>query len=383
MDTPIIVDKLLLRHLINLCDEKLEEYKDPRIASQIINSEKRDTRTELGKITMCLEKLGIKWSCRYGTLFVKPPVITLNYEKYFEITWPKKLKQFIKELSEGDDDPVRIYDKAQAMAIEYPKKFRGERRPAIFDFFFKSELSPFKELDILRKHVNKLGKIVKKSHAGVIACTDAKTVLHQIQGMLETGHCLGGYFLLRKLLVDVGFAVFSDSLSSRLKTEVVEVDMDELLEKIFQKICEEKWLLCQYTGEYLRIYEPIEIKPCNKVTDFHNFTSIRESLLKDPESIPRYDFRDTFLVQCVDVVSNGNDIFEYEASEREKYKEGEAYVEYSKLSNAIHEITWVEFPPFSSFIEYLGFLHHLRKTSYIIQNAVKGYQKVKKRKNKL
>jgi hypothetical protein len=47
-----------------------------------------------------------------------------------------------------------------------------------------------------------------------------------------------------------------------------------------------------------------------------------------------------------------------------------AYIEYHKLSDAVHNPIFVDFPPYSSTIEYLGFLYHLRTVVPIIHSNI-------------
>jgi len=63
-----------------------------------------------------------------------------------------------------------------------------------------------------------------------------------------------------------------------------------------------------------------------------------------------------------------------------------AYIEYHKLSDAVHNPILVDFPPYSSTIEYLGFLYHLRIVKEIISESYKNLRKIistekKKEKN--
>ncbi len=49
--------------------------------------------------------------------------------------------------------------------------------------------------------------------------------------------------------------------------------------------------------------------------------------------------------------------------------------EYHKLSDVVHNPVLVDFPPYSSTIEYLGFLHHLKLVRKIFEDVLKVYRR--------
>lgn len=89
--------------------------------------------------------------------------------------------------------------------------------------------------------------------------------------------------------------------------------------------------------------------------------------------------RDKFLTELLDViVTYSIDIFEFIENDYQlKNNDKIVSKEYSKLSEVIHEPIYIDFPPFSSLIEYLGFLHHLRKVRYFLNLVVKNYKKAR------
>jgi len=366
-----------------------------------VTNEKKDPKTELGHLTSSLKKLDIKWSCIYLPWY-KKPVLRLYVDKYFKNLWIAKLQQFVKELNSGNDNPAVIYEKVQTLTPEYKKiQSKTSIKPIIFEIFLNSELSPYEELKHIWKITCKLRKATDfEKYKNPISYNyidrvfmDIKTIIHQIYAILDSGYCLSGYILLRKLLVDFAFIIFYDSLINwlykcEIRTDVklnnIENDMDNTPIDYVSDFIHE-WKLV-YLYEDLVVCKNIEDQKrtnikITKITDVKNFKSLySKNKLLSMFKENYVDLKDKFLRQILDITAIFSvDVFEFAEKNYELHNTNNPVSEeYIKLCEVVHEPIHIDFPPFSSLLEYIGFLHHLRKVRQLLSLIVKNYKKAKK-----
>jgi len=211
--------------------------------------------------------------------------------------------------------------------------------------------------------------------------------------ILESGYCFSGYVLLRKFLTDFAYIIFYDSITNWLLKHGIK---DEIIVKegyskevISTYVSEfpHKWVSIHSYGELIA-YEDLEkrdkdTKLLFKIPDLDTFANAYKKWGKNQilnRLTTSYVYpRDKFLTELLDViVTYSIDIFEFIENDYQlKNNDKIVSKEYSKLSEVIHEPIYIDFPPFSSLIEYLGFLHHLRKVRYFLNLVVKNYKKAR------
>jgi len=118
-----------------------------------------------------------------------------------------------------------------------------------------------------------------------------------------------------------------------------------------------------------------------KITDINAFKSLyKKGQLLDVFREKYVDLRDAFLRQSLDIVVTFSiDVFEFAEKDYELSANNTVVSdEYRKLGEVVHEPIHIDFPPFSSLLEYIGFLHHLRKVRHILSLIIKSYKKAKR-----
>jgi len=230
------------------------------------------------------------------------------------------------------------------------------------------------------------------------------------------GHFSPGFLLLRKLLADLGMVLFFRSfaeeyprvdpkshekhLSEELKERVLESEMftwqKEFEKNWFRVYCMEiPYILEEEANKVENIDMTMNIKTLSylaklyrngELERFYCTEKIREAQKKKNTEYSSIEFSDTVYIDSIDLFIQ-NTLLVFDAinagvafpSHKEKLKNPEmrrAYVEYHKLSNAVHSPLLVDFPPYASTLEYLGFLHHLRIVRGIFLDVVGKINKI-------
>lgn len=378
-------------------EDAFNKIREVKSAVDEINNEKKDPKTDLGYLTECLEKLGVKWSCVYTPIY-KKPILKFYTNKYFKELWTTKLVQFINDLNSGNDNPIEIYKKVQTLTPEYKKvQEYVHTKPKIFEIFLSSEINPYKkELERVWGISQKLMKLIDPYEYGNPKLyreidkifMDIKTIIHQIHLILESGYCFSGYLLLRKLLTNFALIIFYDSLINWLLKQKIEVrgwiDGGEDGRDIISKYVSEfshKWASL-YPYKDLIIYEEEQEEKSRKyfkITSIDDFVSKyrKGHLIRELTAGSYIDLKDRFLRETLDVViALSVDIFEFaEGNYKLDSRDKVVSIEYGKLSEIVHEPIHIDFPPFSSLLEYIGFLHHLRKVRQLLDLVIKNYRR--------
>jgi len=129
---------------------------------------------------------------------------------------------------------------------------------------------------------------------------------------------------------------------------------------------------------------------CNgELERFYCTGKLREAQKKKNTEYSSIEFSDTVYIDSIDLFLQ-NAMLVFDAinagvafpSRKEKLKNPEmhrAYVEYHKLSDAVHSPLLVDFPPYASTLEYLGFLHHLRIVRQIFSDVASKLEMIPSR----
>lgn len=381
---------VIIPHIIELCDKEIKGV-DIQEEVEKIKTWKNNPETDIGCLTENLRKMGIKWNI-YKSWPIKP-IIKINVNNYYRDFWIKKIERFIHELHYGNDSPLQIYSKAQTLTPSYEKIQEGvHRAPLLFELFFGKEYSLFAdELDKIWKSILKL----KNSLTGLNTITvptelkpvfmDLKTIIQQIHAIIRSGYCLTGFILLRKILIDIGLIIFSLSNYANLKGEKVnsqkpKENWKDGLNEWSSTFLDHWTLIIEYGNVWIFKRRDAEVRKMKvrKITDLNAF----KSFLKKHKNLELLELKDKFLMEQLDVLRKFKiNVFTFTKGNLLLLeKDKEIYREYRKLSEVIHEPLHLDYPPFSSFLEYLGFLHHLRKVRSYIQEVVKTYRKIEKHK---
>ncbi|ADC70491.1 hypothetical protein MFS40622_1821 [Methanocaldococcus sp. FS406-22] len=425
-DFPRIANECLYVEIRHICNEKFKDavniapktinelnHKINKIKSTIddINKEKTDENTQIGFISKNLEEIGIKWRIRYEPYY-KTPVIIIDAKRYYKEFWPEKIKNFIEKLNNGYDYPHQIYEMASELTPRYERLDLDVKPPEIFEVLENCGLSLSKELTEIQKLIEKLKKIIVIPTESIelfelkvfvdSTFADMLNLLYQLRHIANNGQYFSGYLLLRKLLVDIGAILFMYSLS-REYPKIVELNFlsEEEKNKLFYvgikyyiENFENIWFRPFYDERGVVILAPLRYDKEDKKTN-HNITNYKvlkgtyknrnfiKWLKEEKEDI---DFKDTLFMETIDILRI-HKLFVFDAIEQnitlpDKKEEKlnnpsyKAYIEYHKLSNAVHNPILVDFPPFSSTIEYLGFLHHLKIVKEIISESYKNLKNI-------
>ncbi|RLG14462.1 hypothetical protein DRN69_04235 [Candidatus Pacearchaeota archaeon] len=214
---------------------------------------------------------------------------------------------------------------------------------------------------------------------------DIKTLIQQILNVIKSGYCLAAFILLRKILVDIGYLIFFST--SPIKTTSNE---ENKFEEDYIKGLEDyissftyKWKFASSYKGYILIEEDRkpELKEAKKIR-IRDIETFRNTLKKKSLKFKQVEFEytDKFLMEQLDVIRTFKiDIFTYAKSNRKlKEKDKEIYKEYRKLSEVIHTPIYLNYPPYASLLEYIGFQHHLTKIRKLIEETITTYNKIKR-----
>jgi len=236
-DFPRIANECLYVGIRHICNEKFKDavnitpktidelnHKINKIKSIIddINKEKTNENTQIGFISKNLEDVGIKWRVQYAPHYEKP-VIIIDAKRYYKEFWPKKIKNFVEKLNNGYDYPHQIYEMASELTPRYERLDLNVKPPEIFGVLENCGLSLSKELTEIQKLIEKLKKIIVIPTESIelfelkvfidSTFADILNLLYQLRHIANSGRYFSGYMLLRKLLINLGMAIFMYSLS--------------------------------------------------------------------------------------------------------------------------------------------------------------------------
>jgi len=370
--------------VLNECNNIIAESDNIRKGVDSVKTQRNDLNSNLGFLTSILKKLGISWNIVYAEWY-KKPVIKFHVNKYFESYWVMKIKRFVEDLNRGNDDPRKIYNRARTLTPEYLKIMEATRRPVCFDILFASELSPYREIEALMGIVNKFYRFTEGVEHPVIKerlteiITDIKTSIYGLKTVVESGHVFGGYLLLRKILTSFSLVIFFHLLIKHIYKPVSNGDLerDDDLKKDLQNFVlkfPSEWKIIQPYGDFILIGDmdrELKTERTVPIQDLRTFLSIRDKILREK---PVAEPKDKFLMELLDFLNTqSGDIF---LEEIHSNTSSEAWNEYKKLSKIVHDPILVDYPPFSSTLEYIGFVHHLRKVRYTLEKALLNYSKV-------
>ncbi len=389
----------VLQNIIcSICNNIIIEANDLKKGVEIIKKQKEDDNSDLNYYTSLLEKLGVKWYLRFSKTY-KKPVIHFRMDKYFNSLWVLKLKRFINELNKGDDCIQSIYLKARSLTPTYSniKIISKEKveKPQCFEILFSSELSPYNEIKALAKILDGLYKIAKNVKHPLIKYSllevqieDLKASVYTLKTLIDSGYVISGYNILRKILTSFSLFLFThsivrqtykpDSKSDSKKYKNLHKKLIGDLEKFALNFPSE-WKIVQFYGDFILVDSTWKVKHTSieiPIPDFSTFINIRKRLLADKLIVVP---KDKFLMELLDfLITNSIDVF----NAKQINLSGDVLDEYKKLSEVLHDPVFVDFPPFSSIIEYLGFVHHLRKVRHILENALLSYNEILKNKHR-
>jgi hypothetical protein len=433
-DFPRIATESLFVFVGNYCDEKFKDIvkSKPQTREEIqkiieeIKREKEDQETELGYISKNLEKIGIKWWINFGEHY-KKPVIIINANDYYKKFWGEKIKDFVQKLNDGYDYPSQIYDMASELTPQYQKLQLRVRIPEIFKVLEVTDLSIIYELENLTKMIEKLRELIAIPTYDVYSIifikgsvdatfSDMLGIVHQLYNMLNTGHFFSGYLLLRKLLIDLGIILFFKSFAEEYPkiTGVTKIQEEEKLGILYDGLKDyvdnfkTKWMKVYYDDsddmpllastvlESVNdvIEETLEIMNFGDLKIQYNSGNLQNAITKGKAvtkknkkkeiNVRGIECRDTVYIETIDILRLHR-VLIFDAvkaniqipGRKDKLREPQkyrAYAEYHKLSDAVHNPILVDFPPYSSTLEYLGYLHHVRIVNKIFQDVLQVYK---------
>ncbi|WP_048086354.1 hypothetical protein [Ferroglobus placidus] len=130
----------------------------------------------------------------------------------------------------------------------------------------------------------------------------------------------------------------------------------------------------------MKSIEPISKEKILPIQDLRTFFNVREKILKEDRVIQP---RDKFLIELLDLLAvKPANVFEINDINTINIRSKEIWEEYKKLSEVVHTPIFIDFPPFSSILEYIGIVHHLRKVRYNLEKVITNYSKLIKRKKR-
>ncbi|GEM_PF-3153846 len=395
-----------------------------------IKREKEDQQTKIGYISKNFERIGIKWWINFGSHY-KKPVIIIDSNEYYKKFWSEKIRDFVQKLNEGYDYPNQIYGMASELSPQYQKLQLRVVMPEIFKVFEFVGLNMTNEIRTLTKMIEKLRQMIIVPTTNVYQIelkgdidatfSDMLGIVHQLYNILDSGHFFSGYLLLRKLLVDLGIVLFIKSFAEEFSKiiEIEEISKEEKVRMLYLGLrqytsnFETKWMKVYYDSDGTPLLAPIiiervgdnigenlEIRNFEELKSHYNAGNIQSVITKSRAMIKKkkriieatvraINFRDTVYIETIDILRL-HKMLVFDAintniqvpskkgrlKESQKYK---AYAEYHKLSDAVHNPVLVDFPPYSSTLEYLGFLHHLRIVNEIFRDVLRVYKKLEGR----
>ena len=428
VDFPRIATELLLGFIGPYCNEKFENVVkgNPKTVEEFgkwvegiqkvireIREEKENSETEIGYISKnLLERIGIKWWIRFERHYERP-VMIISANGYYKKSWSEKIKDFTQKLNEGYDYPSQIYDMASTLSPRYQKPQSQLRIPKIFEVFEDNGLSITNELKKLTKIIEKLRKIIVAPTYDVYyiypiinidsAFSDMLKIVDNLHNINNSGYFLSGYLLLRKLLIDLGSVLFSKSLAEYIQKipEKPQNSKEEEMDIDFKT----KWLKVCYDTSGTPFLVPIILERIedniDELLEIRNFEELKNQCnrgnfqsaimngkvrigKKKTRNVRAVEVRDTLDIETIDILRlhkmlvfdavSANIQVPSRKDKLRKPQEYTAYVEYHKLSDAVHNPILADFPPYSSTLEYLGFLHHMRIVNKIFQETLQAYK---------
>ncbi len=418
-------DKLQLNNLESTDDKENSRRKSNWIVQYLKNEKKRDhPLNTIYQYTAYLEKLGIIWSIHFRS-WDKRPFIKFNANRYYKQIWPKKILTFISCLESGNDNPITIYKMASDLSVEYSFRRNRVKKPMIFRMVEKNGISLSLEIEKLMKLVKKLYGAFSNSEITTAydimlqyeieaTLNDMYETLNEIELLKDRGHFLSGYFMLRHLIADLGNLIFKDFLKEVSKEvfpplypthlekrlEVIEQNFEGSLRRLNE-------YLYNFTSSWIQslVIDDIGIPHievlvgCKINNSKHRAATRLEDLIRryknksiheELENFKQIKVTDAVLTGILDIVIDYQKRFpeiireKIEPSQERDKNVKLASEEYRKLSEAVHNPIIVDFPPYGSIIEYLGFIHHLRVVRSIFGEITKVYRKQKRQsKNSL
>ena len=435
VDFPRVAYETIGTFLINYISDGLTEKNPRELVSELLN-EKDQVNTPLGQVTSVLKALGIEWDVRVSPVN-EGIIITVEPEEYYRSVWPKKILDFIELLNTGKDYPSNIYEIAsiltpQLSIYEFSKPSLVGL-PVIFKLLATLEdFNILIELEDLRKSILSLyelmlapSEIPEKYERQIIARNDLVKVFYDmlslvnhLESLLELGHFHSGYNVLRSLIRDLGEALVAVSLAQYYEIIASELEDMPLGEwekenavykglELVQKEFVDKWLRVYYDGkgrpfsgdapldsqeDYDKIFYIRTLGELRKELMQNIFVElygtkqvIRTAKRNKTKIYSVVSFKDRVYYESIDMfIQTGKLPFEIALDETisllPKKSFGDpskfpAANEYHKLSDVVHNPVLVDFPPYSSTIEYLGFLHHLKIVRKIFEDVLQVYRR--------
>ncbi len=247
---------------------------------------------------------------------------------------------------------------------------------------------------------------------------DILGLLNYLEALLEVGHFHSGYNVLRSLIRDLGDALivvslaqYYESIASELEDEFLKEEDKESavyvgLEQVKEKFAD-TWLKVYYDKEgrpfsgdapldsqedydktfYIKTLEELRKELVQGIfVEFYKNKRVTRTVKKNRAK--RYsliDFKDRVYYESVDMfIQTGKLPFEVALDKTVPLPTKKSFGdfskfpvanEYHKLSDVVHNPVLMDFPPYSSTIEYLGFLHHLKIVREIFENVLWVYRR--------
>jgi len=371
-------------------------------------------------LTQTLNCIGISWDIQFQAWYSRP-IVRVYVGKYYKEVWPSKLLNFIHQLNLGNDSPVIIYNIARELSVSAPTLLQRNRngyhqlqQPEIFSKFKEAGISSEIEIKKLKKLIQQLNKSIEVKTSTVFQLelksiidtlfADMISLAHSLENVLNTyTHYQLEYLALRKMLTDLGGVIFIVSLyqlSTEIPTRPISTNekimlLRARLDKYLHSFTEQ-WMQIYYDHEGLPFLAPVFSDDNDGIIRYSNYETLKNRCLKNsPKQIINESIMpsDTLLMESIDILRNYN-LFVFDAIENgisvpslkedkmERPEEFKAYLEYVKLSDAVHEPLLTDFSPYSSTLEYIGFVHHLRKVNSIFAETLKAYRQAVKAKGK-
>ena len=430
VDFPRLAEDVI-GQLLYWCDQIVKQSSDFTQTINLILEAKKNPETPLAKLSEILSSMGISWDVKIAN---GVPTVYINPTEYYIRYWRVKLRDFVDRLNTGEDYPETIYERASMLTPSYNVSHfaNGAQvfKPGVFNLLERSGLDVVFEFDSLVSSVGAIQRNVLSfpveylpqiEFIGIInsALVDMRVTIDQLYLLEAHGHFSPGFILLRKLLADMGMVLFFRSFAEeypRIDPKSHEKRLSEELEvkalefgiSTWQKEFKRNWfkvyrmgipyILEEEVDKAENIDETMNIKTLSylaklyrngELERFYCTEKIREVQKKKKNKnteYPSIEFSDTVYIDSIDIFLQ-NTMLVFDAinagielpSRKEKLKNPEmyrVYVEYHKLSDAIHSPMLVDFPPYSSTIEYLGFLHHLRIVRKIFSDVAEKLKSI-------
>ncbi|ASJ08653.1 hypothetical protein A3L11_05185 [Thermococcus siculi] len=440
VDFPRIAYETIGTFIVNYASEKTKE-NGLREGLREILEKKEDSNTPIGYATSVLRTLGIEWD---AYPLGEKLILSVDPDEYYKNVWPHKILSFVKLLNEGQDYPSNIYEVASILTPQLPiDSIPTPSKVALpvifFNFGATTAFNAVIELDALKNRILQLytliistnetpedygRQIITKNHLMKIF-TDMFTIVQHLELLLESGHFHSGYYLMRSLIRDLGDALLTASLIQYYSLIAPKLDETVLTEETKEDAV---WSGLTYVDEnfiekWLRVYYDSYGRPFvgdailenpkeeSKEWKIKSLSNLRDELKKGMfyqlfstgfierkvnKKVQKYSvvgFSDRVCYESVDMfIKTGKFPIDVVLDEHIKLptkanlKDASQFLvsnEYHKLSDVVHNPVLVDFPPYSSTIEYLGFLHHLKILRKIFDNVLRVYLERRKRERKI